>query len=472
MGAPTDAVDTHLAFEWHIPVWVWSYPIYASAYGFVSLPFIVCQTKDLKYFFCVGWLSIAVMSLLYIAIPAVATPRLMPTLSGSDSAVYLLLYQLLSFEMKHAAPYTAAFPSYHVVWAVLVALILSRVSRLWAWIGWIWCGLIIISCFTTGMLSVLDLVSGVFVGLLLFKASALWNAFIRWANTLANSYHSKRIGVIRVMSHFKYSLAAGFMLVFLTTLLLGAQYAKLIVLMGCVGLLGAVLWGWLVEGAAVSMRPLGYFGSVLLFLIVNIALLLLGYNTWPFIAALFCAAPFAHVVGRFRCVIQGCCHGRVVHEHETARGFCVSIPNSRVVSLSCLQNQLIYPTQIYSMLGNIALGIALLRLWTLQVNISLLIGLYLVFAGFLRFIEEGYRGEIQTPKYFGLASYQWLSLLFILMGSFIMTVDLNMAPAIPRYDALDLLKIAIWALLGGLIGGFVGSVDFPDSNKPFSRLER
>ena len=120
------------------------------------------------------------------------------------------------------------------------------------------------------------------------------------------------------------------------------------------------------------------------------------------------------------------------------------------------------------MLGNLALGVILVRLWTLGVNAALIIGLYLVCTGFLRFVEEGYRGEVQTRKYFGLAIYQWLSILFIVFGSFIMTFELDTTATVWPVS----YSIFAWALLGGLIGGFVGSVDLPKLHKPFCKLER
>lgn len=473
LGAPADAIDLHFTFEYNVPVWVWSYPIYASAYVYVCLPFLLCWLKDLKYFCVIGWLSLIVMSLCYIAIPGVATPRVLPELSGVESALTLFFHQMLQFEMQHAAPYTASFPSYHVVWTVLVALVLRRVNSQWAVVGGLWGVLIIVSCFTTGMHALADLLAGLIVGLLLYYAPFIWQVLIRWCNGLANSYHFTVLGPIRVMSHAKFSFATGFVLVLLASLLLGVAYAKIVVAMGCIGLLGAVLWGWLIEGATVSMRPLGYFGSVLLFLLFNAVLLLAGYHTWVFMAALFTAGPFAHIVGRFRCIVQGCCHGRVLSEKEHAQCFCITIPHSRVVSISQLSHQPIYPTQVYAMLGNLVLGTLLIRLWMLQAEITLIIGLYLVLTGFLRFVEEGYRGEIQTPKYYELASYQWLCLLFIVLGCSVMCLNLGLtAPVIPSVNFSNGVPMIMWALVGGVIGSVVGSVDFPCSNKPFSRLER
>jgi len=51
-----------------------------------------------------------------------------------------------------------------------------------------------------------------------------------------------------------------------------------------------------------------------------------------------------------------------------------------------------------------------------------------------RFIEERYRGEPQTAHWGGLASYQWLALVFFLLGTAFMMLH---GPALPTSDGMQ-----------------------------------
>lgn len=459
-GTSQDAFVSMLPIEHNIPIYSWTYIVYASAYLFVMIPFIWAPPPQLKRLFTIGWISFVIVGLCYFMIPSIAPPRTDIAVDGS------FLYQLILLEAKHAAPYNASLPSYHVIWSILIALTMQHSANRLAKLIWLWAIAIIISCWTTGMHTLMDIIIAIILAPIIYYSPEIWQRLIKKCNQLANSYHSTNIGHIRVMNHFKFSFGAGFTLISISSFLAGTHYAPMLTLLAIVSLICAILWGWLVEGANVSQRPLGYFGGILGFLIITFVLQLLGVATIALIASLLCAGAFAQAIGRFRCIIQGCCHGKTC-QHPYS--FQVINPRSRVVTLSLLYNMNIHPTQLYSIIGNTVLGLILLRLWLLRVDLSLIIGLYLVLTGFLRFIEEAYRGEIQTRKYYGLAIYQWLSILFIVLGTFVMTLTLGSTPSI---QISSLSTILFWSLMAGLIGGFIGSVDFPNSNKAFSRLEK
>ena len=42
--------------------------------------------------------------------------------------------------------------------------------------------------------------------------------------------------------------------------------------------------------------------------------------------------------------------------------------------------------------------------------------------GLGRFVEEAYRGEVQTPFLFGLRLYQWMAILSIVLGAICTTI--------------------------------------------------
>ena len=126
----------------------------------------------------------------------------------------------------------------------------------------------------------------------------------------------------------------------------------------------------------------------------------------------------------------------------------------------------IHATPLYSILGNIIVGIVMLKVWTLHVSLSLVIGLYLILSGLARFVEESYRAEPQTRVLGGLRIYQWLAIASVVAG-----MGLTMISGTPPATSTDPNWSSIIAAAGvGLFAWFLMGVDFPQSNKRFARL--
>jgi len=83
-----------------------------------------------------------------------------------------------------------------------------------------------------------------------------------------------------------------------------------------------------------------------------------------------------------------------------------------------------------------------------------------------RFVEEQYRGEPQTAKWYGLPIYQWLAI-----GCAVLGIVVSMLPGAPVVPAqwLSFSGLTLAASIG-LAAAFLMSVDFPDSARRFSRL--
>lgn len=97
----------------------------------------------------------------------------------------------------------------------------------------------------------------------------------------------------------------------------------------------------------------------------------------------------------------------------------------------------------------------------------MVIGLYLILGGLARFVEEGYRAEPQTPIVAGLHSYQWLAILSMLAGMWCTALAPELAPlGFTPFSA----RIAIGAVIMAVVCGAAMGVDFPRSNRMFSRL--
>jgi prolipoprotein diacylglyceryltransferase len=224
------------------------------------------------------------------------------------------------------------------------------------------------------------------------------------------------------------------------------------------GLLGAGLWAQLVEGSSRLRRPFGFYGG----LIGGGIACLFFKDRWTLLAATCLAAPWMQAIGRLRCLVNGCCHGR---QTTPAIGIRVTHPRSRVPRMAELAGVSIHATQLYSILTNVFLGLLLARMWMSGCPLALISGIYGIGNGLSRFAEEAYRGEPQTPFVFGLRLYQWLAIATVCAGATLTVFDSPGPPALH----LTLSQFALAAVFG-CIGGAAMGVDFPESNATFARL--
>jgi prolipoprotein diacylglyceryltransferase len=212
------------------------------------------------------------------------------------------------------------------------------------------------------------------------------------------------------------------------------------------------------------MRPFGYFGGLLGIIAAAAAAHSLGTAApiaWQALAGYCCAAPFLQSFGRVRCLAQGCCHGAPAPE---AVGIRYRLAQSRVVRAG-LGGVPIHPTPLYSILWNAAVALAVLRLWSLHAQTTLLCGVYLILAGLGRFVEESYRGEPQTEVVAGLRAYQWFAVAMLIAGAALTCLPGAPAPS-PRLDSAT-----TWASLTFAAASWIAyGVDFPAKSFRFARL--
>jgi protein-S-isoprenylcysteine O-methyltransferase Ste14 len=451
MGAYPDAVETRMAWEWNIPILGWTTLAYSSPYLLVPLAFLVTKERaSMRGFLVRAWLCTGIATLIYLCLPLTAAFR--PPLPG-------LLAQWIELEQLAARPAVASWPSFHVIWTLLVAQALAGQAPIWLRYGWALA--VSVTCLTTGMHSVSDLAAAVLLWWVLRDPAGLWRRILTLSERLSNAWRSWHFGPVRVISHGVWSgLAGGTGLLVVVSATGSSNVAAALLVFVC-GLVCAALWAQAVEGSSMLSRPFGYFGAVLGGALGVVLVGIMGGN-WALLAGAFAvaAAPM-QALGRLRCLEQGCCHG-----HPVSWGIKVFNSHSRVTAMGALRGVPIHPTQLYSILGNIVSGMLLARLWALAVPVTVVAGFYLMSAGVLRFVEEAYRGEPQTFRTAGLSLYQWLALVSFLGG---MGVCLIPAAAAPGFSLPGLGNWG-YALFAGLVCAAAMSVDCPKATWRFSRL--
>ena len=455
LGVPPDAVSAYLTWEHRIPIVPWTESIYAATYVFVAAaPLIAATQRDLRTFAVRGLCATAIVIPIYLLVPLVAPPRPVDS-DGFWSS-------LIRLERAFDQPVTA-FPAFHVIWtwfaACVWALALPNLRVLW----WALVAAVSVGCLTTGMHAVVDVVAGVAVSVAVVRGPKILRRLCDAAEWLANAWGEVTIGSVRFLSHGLFAAAAAMTGVLVALSLAGADASRWIFAMTVAAIVGAGLWGQLVEGSPRLLRPYGYFGSVIGVALSALAAAWDAVDAWVLFTAFGVGGAFAQAIGRMRCLTQGCCHGR---ETASSLGIRYVHPRSRVVRIARLSGKPLHPTPLYSALWMLVIGSVLLRLWTLAAPVQFIAGLYFILAGLGRFVEEHYRGEPQTAIVGGLRFYQWLALGFVICGAILTTLGSNPVPPVQVVDPSTLPVV----LLIGVMAYVAYGLDFHRSTRRFARL--
>ena len=455
--------EVWLAFERDAPVHVLAEIPYASVYIAVVLaPFFVLRADELRRLVRIGQVGCLLGFCIYLTLPAIAPPRPIEATGW--------LADMLRLERADGLAGRAALPSFHVFWSIWAAH--AWWTRAGGMLGCVvsaaWASLAIAACWLTGMHAVVDLVGGVALYAIAANARRLWRMATLATERLANAWREWRLGSVRVINHgfFAGAAASGGLLV--AHVLLPSGTALVIVAVALISLVSAALWGQALVGGRTLKRPFGYFGSIIGVGIAFAVAAAFGIQApapglWGIAAAIATAAPVIQAIGRLRCMVQGCCHGAPCGD---ADGIRVSHPRSRVVFVSKLSGVPILPTPLISIAGNVVIFPLLLRLWWIEAPAALILGGYYILQGLARFVEEGHRGEVQTQKLGPFRVYQVLSAAMILAGIAVTCLPSPPVSWAPSLDGSEVLA----ATLVGVIHVFAMGVDFPESDRRFSRL--
>jgi prolipoprotein diacylglyceryltransferase len=319
------------------------------------------------------------------------------------------------------------------------------------------------SCVMTGMHASIDVVAGGALALLAWNAGAVGSWMRAATERIANSWREWRFGPVRIINHGAYAGVGTFLGLWAIGVLLGPAHLAEVFFVAVAGLVSAGLWAQFIEGSPSLLRPYGYYGGVLGVVVATVVVQLVRGDAWPLLAGFALAGPVIQATGRLRCLVQGCCHGR---ETNAGVGIRYVHPRSRVCRLAHLKGVPIHPTPLYSILGNVVTGAILFRLWRVAAPLPLICGLYLILNGLARFVEEAYRGEPQTPRFGGLAVYHYMAIASVLAG-----IGVTMMRTESTFDAPEFTWGAIGvAALFGIVATAGLGLDFPESNRRFSRL--
>ena len=451
------------------PVWVSTLPFekdmiafdiaglpYVLVYPFVILaPLFAKSKRSLREFCMAGLVATALVIPFYLTMPIVA--EFLPLQPTTIWGELIILQQTID------NPATA-FPAFHVTWTFFAArMFVDRFPGAKAVI-WVAAWIMALSAWLSGMHAILDIFGAALVYVVASSYGLIWRAILGWAERIANSWREWRFGPVRIINHGFYAGLAGFAGYFVFAVILGPENSVAALFISFSSLVMAGIWAQVIEGSDKLLRPFGYYGAVIGAVVGAVVVdFWLGVPSFVSLGALSVAAPL-QALGRLRCLVQGCCHGAPAPNHL---GIVITEPNSRVCHLAELRGAPIYPTPVYSMIGNLFIGLVVFRLANIGAAGSTICGFYLILSSVARFVEETYRGEPQTPTFAGLKIYQWICIVLLIVGSV-----LTMIPSEPVSLAGAGADYVTWifAVIFGLVAGAAMGVDFPKSNKRFTRL--
>jgi Prolipoprotein diacylglyceryl transferase/PAP2 superfamily/Phospholipid methyltransferase len=457
LPAPAGAFEElRMPWEFRVPHPYWAIWVYSMAYIMAPASVLLASSNDLlRRYVRSAWAGTAIGFLVMLTMPAKAALLSLDTQGVSMWLTHI--NRLVDADWL-------ALPSFHVFWVVLAALALNSRGRLYGCVGATFAAGVASSCVLSGSHALVDVAGGCVLAFLCWYLEAVWHFIVQAGSRLSNSWSAMRIGPVRIISHFIWSFAGA---AFGTAVVLyfgGPAILVPSIVVIATGLLCAGAWGYWLEGGTRLSRPFGYYGYLLGSLTMLVVLFWMGVaGTGALVAAFATAAPVAQALGRLRCIVQGCCHGRTT---TTVEGFQVTHACSRVTALSGLHGVRIHPTPLYSIVGNLVLVLLLVRLWRMGATWPIISGTYLVLSSLARFVEEQYRGEPQTPSRFGMTMYQWLAVLMFLVGLGVLCVSGATATS-AQWISWQTVAVSVGM---GLVAGFLMSVDFPDSQRRFSHL--
>ncbi len=430
-------------------VWPVSYVCIFAVVMLIAAPVFVRSSRQLREFCISGMAAMPIAFILFLLLPLILPAKILPAKFFEAAAGRGGLWVFC--------------PSPVVICAFVAAQLFGR---RWPRARWFFIALAILASVGSVVLrrsGILEALAAILTVAIASRVETIWNLLKASTEHLANSWREWRFGKARLINHGFYAGMAGVLALVICDTFAGPGHLTATLVAALASVVGAALWAQFVEGSAQLLRPYGFYGGLLGGTLGALIAPLFHTSPWLVLAVFSVSGPWVQALGRLRCLVQGCCHGSLAPEGVGIR---YVHPRSRVCRHTAWSGLPLHPTPLYSILWNSLIGLFLMRIWIAHVALSLIIGLYFILSGIGRFAEEGWRGEPQTQVVAGLKLYQWAAVVSILMGGlFSVIVDPNAAPS-PEFR----WSILAPASLFGLFVWFAMGLDFPESNRRFSRL--
>jgi len=241
---------------------------------------------------------------------------------------------------------------------------------------------------------ILQFITSLFIFIVASLYQRIWILLKTFVEKIANSWKEWVFGPVRIINHGFYVGVGSFLGIIIAGYLTGKVYAWAILAFAISVIIFSALWAQIIEGSEKLKRPFGYYGALVGILFASFVVWLMDVNVWVIIGVVSVVMPWVQAIGRFRCLVNGCCHGSLTKNPKI--GIRYFHYRSRVCGISGLKGTLIHPTPLYSILWLFFIGFILLSLWNKHFSYSFIFGIYLILTGLGRFVEEAYRGEVQT----------------------------------------------------------------------------
>ena len=212
-------------FEHGLPIFAWTTFAYQSTYLAVALaPWCARTRRDLRRLTISSWAATICVFTFYWVVPSTAPRRPLDTSNW--------MARMLSAE-RNVYPPTAAFPSFHVLWAIFI----GRLYRP-RYLGVLYVAVIGVTCISTGMHYIPDVLASLVIFPLFVWPDRIGRGFLRVTRALANSRREWLVG------------AAALVHMAIVTSAVGPGQAWQVFATCIAGLAGARLWGF--HGAAIG----------------------------------------------------------------------------------------------------------------------------------------------------------------------------------------------------------------------------
>ncbi len=150
------------AFEDGLPIYPWTALVYQSIYLVVAaVPWLARTRGDLRRLTISVWVSLAIVFPVYWIMPSQAPRR---PLEETNWIALALRWERSTY------PPTAAFPSYHALWAIFLARVIRP-----KWLGTAYASAVMVSCVSTGMHFIPDILASLAISPLMLEPEQVWS---------------------------------------------------------------------------------------------------------------------------------------------------------------------------------------------------------------------------------------------------------------------------------------------------------